>query len=80
MGQRLPRVKPLQLIKALSKIGISITRQKGSHAQLSGFYKGEMKFTTIPIHGSEELPNGIVLAALRDCGITRTEFVGLLEK
>ena len=80
MGERLPRVKPPQLIRALSKIGICIARQKGSHAQLSGFYKGETRFTTIPIHLGEDLPKGILLAVLRDCGITRKEFVKLLEK
>ncbi len=80
MGERLPRVKPLQLVKALSKIGISVGRQKGSHAQLSGFYKGELKFTTIPIHSGEELPIGIVLAVLKDCGITKKEFAELLKK
>jgi len=80
MGERLPRVKPLQLVKALSKIGINMERQKGSHAQLRGFYKGEMKFTTIPIHSGEELPNGIVLAVLKDCGLTKKEFIELLEK
>lgn len=80
MGERLSRVKPLLLIKALSKIGINVERQKGSHAQLCGFYKGEMRFTTIPIHAEEGLPKGIVLAVLKDCGISKKEFVGLLEK
>ena len=80
MGERLPRVKPLALVKALSRIGIRVERQKGSHAQLRGFYKGEERFTTIPIHMGEELPNGIVLAVLRDCRITRKELVKLLEK
>jgi len=80
MGERLPRVKPLPLIKALSKIGMRVERQKGSHAQLRGFFKGEIRFTTIPIHMGEELPNGIVLAVLRDCGITKKEFMELLKK
>lgn len=57
-----------------------VERQKGSHAQLRGFFKGESRFTTIPIHMGEELPNGIVLAVLRDCGITKKEFVELLKK
>jgi len=78
MGECLPRVKPLQLVKALSKIGIVVERQKGSHAQLRGFYKGEMRFTTIPIHFGGELPNGIVLAVLKDCGMTRKELAKLL--
>lgn len=79
MGERLPRIKPLPLIKALSKIGIKVERQKGSHAQLCGFYKGQMRFTTIPIHG-RELPGGILLAVMKDLGITRKELIGLLEK
>jgi predicted RNA binding protein YcfA (HicA-like mRNA interferase family) len=70
----------LQLVKALLKIGIKIDRQKGSHAQLRGVHGGISRFTTIPIHMGEELPNGIVLAVLRDCGITKKELVELLEK
>ena len=80
MGGHLPRVKPLQLVKALSKIGIRVERQKGSHAQLRGFYKGQERYTTIPIHFGEELPNGIVLAVLKDCGISREDFTRVLEK
>ncbi len=79
MGERLPRAKPLPLIKALSKIGIKVERQKGSHAQLCGFHKGQMRFTTIPVHGGE-LPDGILLAVMKDCGITRKELVELLGR
>lgn len=78
MGERLPRVKPLPLVKALSRIGIIVERQKGSHAQLRGFYKGEIRVTTIPIHLGDELPNGIVLAVLKDCGISKKELAKLL--
>ena len=80
MGERLPRVKPLQLVKLLAKIGINVERQRGSHAQLRGVYMGEMRFTTIPIHMGEELPNGIVLAVLKDCGLSKAEFRKLLRK
>jgi len=80
MGARIPRLKPLQLVKALSRIGITVQRQKGSHAQLSGFYKGQFRFTTIPIHLGGELPNGIVLAVLKDCGISREEFLRILHE
>ncbi len=41
---------------------------------------GEERFTTIPIHMGKELPSGIVLAVLKDCGISRKELAGLLEK
>jgi len=41
---------------------------------------GEMRFTTIPIHMGEELPNGIVLAVLKDCGLSKAEFRKLLRK
>ncbi len=79
MGERLPRIKPLPLIKALSKIGIRVGRQKGSHAQLCGIYKGQTRFTTIPIHGGE-LPHGVLLAVLKDCGISRKELIELLQE
>ena len=54
-------------------------RQRGSHAQLRGFYNGEERFTTIPIHGGE-LPQGILLAVMKDLGITRKELIELLGK
>jgi len=80
MGEKLARLKPLQLIKALSKIGIRVERQKGSHAQLRGFYNGDERYTTIPIHMGGELPNGIVLAVLKDCSLSRKELAELLKK
>jgi len=80
MGERLPRTKPLHLIKALSRIGITVERQKGSHAQLRGFYNGELRFTTVPIHLGGELPQGVLLAVMKDCGIPRKEFIELLKK
>ncbi|MFA6214161.1 MAG: type II toxin-antitoxin system HicA family toxin [Candidatus Micrarchaeia archaeon] len=76
----LARVKPLELVKLLSRLGINVERQRGSHAQLRGVYRGEMRFTTIPIHMGGELPNGILLAVLRDCGITRKEFEKMLRE
>ena len=75
----LPRVQPLELVKLLAKLGITVERQRGSHAQLRGIYRGEMRFTTIPMHMGEELPNGILLAVLKDCGIKREEFEKMLR-
>jgi len=80
MGARFPRLKPLELVKLLSKLGITVQRQKGSHAQLAGTYKGQLRFTTIPIHAGEELPQRILLAALKDCGISKEELLRLLKK
>ena len=80
MGARIPRLRPLELVKLLSKLGITVQRQKGSHAQLAGFYRGQVRFTTIPIHAGEELPQGIVLAAMKDCGISKEELLRLLKE
>jgi predicted RNA binding protein YcfA (HicA-like mRNA interferase family) len=78
MGQKMPRVTGRELVKAMAKIGIVPVRQRGSHAQLRGTYRGKDVFTTIPIH-NRELPTGTVLGILKDCRITRQEFITLLK-
>lgn len=79
MKGRLPPVSGKELIKLLSKLGIHPIRQSGSHVQLRGTYKGEARYTTVPLHG-KEIPKGLVLQILKDCGLTREELLPLLKK
>jgi predicted RNA binding protein YcfA (HicA-like mRNA interferase family) len=47
MGQKIPPISGKELIKILSKIGILPIRQRGSHVQLQGDYKGILRYTTV---------------------------------
>jgi predicted RNA binding protein YcfA (HicA-like mRNA interferase family) len=47
------RLKPyshLQVIKALSKLGFQVFRQRGSHIVLKGFYSGIERTVVVPKH------------------------------
>ena len=64
-----------ELIKALSKIGFTVVRIKGSHHRL-GHTDGRK--TTIPVHGKETLGTGILLKILRDLDLSRDDLLKLL--
>ena len=63
------------MIKALSKIGFSVVRIKGSHHRLE---HADGRKTTVPVHGKETLGPGIILKILRDLDLTRDDLLGLL--
>lgn len=63
------------MIKALSKIGFSVSRIKGSHHRLE---HADGRKTTVPVHGKETLGPGILLKILRDVDLTRDDLFGLL--
>jgi predicted RNA binding protein YcfA (HicA-like mRNA interferase family) len=49
---KLPVLKPLEVIKALQRLGFVIIRSKGSHVQLK---KGNL-LVTVPVHGKDLKP------------------------
>ncbi len=62
------------LIKLLDRsFGISPGRREGSHVQLKGIRQGQLVQATIPLHN--QLSIGTFLKILRDCRITRDEFL-----
>lgn len=71
---KLPVVSGADCIKALSKIGFEVYRQRGSHIVL--VRKSPHTQTTIPNH--KELDRGTLRAIIRQTGLTVEEFVGLL--
>jgi predicted RNA binding protein YcfA (HicA-like mRNA interferase family) len=70
-----PSVNGSELIKALSKVGFSVVRIKGSHHRLE---HPDGRKTTVPVHGKETLGPGILLKILRDLDLTRDDLLGLL--
>lgn len=72
---RFPSITGVELIKALSKVGFSVVRIKGSHHRLE---HADGRKTTVPVHGKETLGPGILLKILRDLDLTRDDLLGLL--
>ena len=73
---KLRPVKADAVVKALRKIGFQPARQKGSHLIMK---HPDGRSTVIPIHSGEELGRGILMEIIGDTGLSREEFMQLLE-
>ena len=75
--QKLPVLSGKDVVKALSKVGFSIARQKGSHIILIKMTDDSKKAVVVPNH--KEIDKGTLLEIIRQSGMTREEFLNLLE-
>ncbi len=73
---KLPRLSGKEVIKAISKVGFSPARQKGSHIILKKETAERTRTTVVPLH--DEIDTGTLLEIIRQCGLTREEFLNLL--
>lgn len=71
---RLPLLSWRDVVKALSKAGFQVARQRGSHIIL---VKEEY---VVPIPRHREIKRGLLLAIIEEAGMTREEFLGLLDR
>ena len=71
---KLPVISGADCVKALSKIGFEVYRQRGSHIVI--VRKSPPTQTTIPDH--KELDRGTLRAIIRQTGLTVEEFIALL--
>jgi predicted RNA binding protein YcfA (HicA-like mRNA interferase family) len=71
---KLPVLSGAECIKALTKLGFIVYRQRGSHITL--IRKKPPSQTTVPNH--KELDRGTLRAIIRQAGLTVEEFVDLL--
>ena len=72
---KLPRLSGKEVIKALSKAGFEIVRQKGSHVIMKKkTSEGEIA-TVVPNH--KEVDRGTLLEIIRQAKLTRDEFMNL---
>ncbi len=69
---KLPVVSSDEVIKALSKIGFTVSSQKGSHVKLR---KGSLSLI-VPMHS--ELGKGILGKIIKQSGLNVEEFIELL--
>ncbi len=76
MTQRLPAVKPREVLRALERAGFVVARIKGSHHIL--VHKDDpTRITNVPVHGSRDLPRGTLRDIIKQAGLTVDEFVDL---
>ena len=71
---KLPRLTGGELIAALAKAGFQVSRIKGSHHRLR---HPDGRSTTVPMHGNEIVGAGLLSKILRDCELSREDFVAL---
>ena len=76
MGEKLPRLSGNEVIKVLSKIGFQPVRQRGSHVFMKKANSEVKKTTVVPMH--KEIDTGTLLEIIRQCKLTRDEFLELL--
>jgi len=69
-----PSLKGKQIIKVLKKANFEVIRVKGSHH----FFKhSDGRCTVVPVHPGETIGPGLFLKILRDCELTRDDFLKL---
>jgi predicted RNA binding protein YcfA (HicA-like mRNA interferase family) len=71
---KLPLLSWREVTKALRKAGFTVARQKGSHIIL---VKGDC---VLPVPKHTEIKRGLLIAIIEEAGLTRNEFLKLLEK
>jgi len=75
LRQKLPRVTPDEVTKALVKLGFTVSRQSGSHR----IYRNPQgKRVTIPYHKGKVLHPKVLKSILRDAELSLDEFQKLL--
>lgn len=73
---RFPRLRSRQVLAALQRAGFVVVRSKGSHHFLR--HKNDPERQTVIAMHPGDVPEGTLLAVLRQAGLTREEFLRLL--
>ena len=71
---KLPVVSPKKLIRVLENIGFVNRRSRGSHVMM---VNPDGRRTIVPMHG-RDIPNGTLLAILRDISLAKEDLIKLL--
>ncbi|MDL1958142.1 MAG: type II toxin-antitoxin system HicA family toxin [Deltaproteobacteria bacterium] len=72
-----PSLKGEQIIRVLKKADFEVIRVKGSHHFLK---HSDGRCTVVPVHSGETIGPGLFLKILRDCELTRDDFLKLQQK
>ena len=68
----LPHASGKEFIKFLKKRGFIVVRTKGSHNFLR---HPDGRVTTVPTHANESIGTGLLLKILKDCDISKEEYI-----
>jgi len=60
---KLPALNGKELIKILNTMGFIVMRTHGSHVRL---LSDDGRVTTVPVHGTREIPKGLLRKIIRD--------------
>jgi predicted RNA binding protein YcfA (HicA-like mRNA interferase family) len=66
-----------EVIRVLMKVGFRPVRQRGSHVILK---RDDGRVTVVPIHRGEEIGRGLLSKIIKDAGLTKEEFLKLLQE
>ena len=77
MSGRLPSLKAIDVIRALTKAGFSVVRTSGSHARLVHGVDRRRQ-TTVSMHKVKDIPRGTLRDIIEQAGLTVDEFIALL--
>jgi len=72
---KLPSVTGENVVRALTKAGFVVVRQRGSHVYLRD---QEGRATVVPVHKGESVGIGLLRKIMRDAELDREEFLKLL--
>ncbi len=75
---KLPVVSGKDVVKALTKAGFEVQRQKGSHVHLFKQTDDRILRVTVPVHGNKDLNPFVLRSIIRQAGYTPEEFADLL--
>jgi len=76
MSPKLPVVSGEELVRALTRFGYSVVRQKGSHVRMRHGSDPRRLPVTVPLHS--ELASGTLRRILKDAGLSVEEFSSAL--
>ncbi len=76
MSDKLPALTGAEVILALERAGFAVARVRGSHHLLR---HPDGRTTVVPVHAGETIGRGLLGKILRDCGLDREQFRGLLK-
>ena len=71
---KLPLLSWREVVKALTKAGFQVARQKGSHLIL---IKNE---NIVPVPKHKEIKRGLLMAIISEAGLTKEEFLTFLKQ
>jgi predicted RNA binding protein YcfA (HicA-like mRNA interferase family) len=63
-------------VAALARADFEVTRVRGSHHFMK---HSDGRATCVPVHAGETIGPGLISRILRDCELTRDEFLELLD-